>query len=212
VPDIERLEVPVKLRLELGPVIGLDHEHAKRQAPHDLIDEEAGRTLVAGVVDLEHPNPGAIIDRGELIEAAARSGDALQKLHVQLQAVPRLRLLVALPAPAVRLVLLIGRQPAHAVPRQDAMDGRDGDGNPVEPLQVRRDPAGAEVIVLPQVQDLADHIGGGGPVRMMWRPRPIAQAGVAMLRVPPLPLVERFPGDPEPTADAGNIALVGRLP
>jgi hypothetical protein len=103
-------------------------------------------------------------------------------------------------------VLLIGRQPAHAVPR------RDGDGNPVEPMQVRRDPAGAEVIVLPQVQDRAHHVGGGGSGRMMRRPRPITHAGVAVLRVPPLPLVERFPGDPEPTADAGDIAFVGRVP
>jgi hypothetical protein len=62
-----------------------------------------------------------------------------------------LRLLTPLPALAVRLVLLIRRQPSHAVPRQDAMHRGDRDGDLVEPMQVGRDPASPEVIVLAQV-------------------------------------------------------------
>ena len=60
-----------------------------------------------------------------------------------------LRLLVALPALAVRLVLLIRREPRHAMPRQDAMHRGHRDRDLVEATQVRRDAACAEVIVLP---------------------------------------------------------------
>jgi hypothetical protein len=66
---------------------------------------------------------------------------------------PGLRLLVALPALAIRPVLLIRRKPRHAVPRQDAMHRRHRDSDLVEPLQVGRDPARHEVVVLAQVED-----------------------------------------------------------
>ena len=39
VPNIEALEMPVELRLELGAVVGLDYVHAKRQPADDLVDE-----------------------------------------------------------------------------------------------------------------------------------------------------------------------------
>jgi hypothetical protein len=79
---------------------------------------------------------------------AGRATSTVQELHVQLQSVTGLRLLVALPALAVRLVLLIRREPTHAVPRQDAVHRGSRDGDPVEAMQVRRDPAGPQVIVL----------------------------------------------------------------
>ena len=44
-----------------------------------------------------------------------------RKLHVHLQPMTRLRLLVALPALAVWLMLLVGRQPPHPVPRENAV-------------------------------------------------------------------------------------------
>ena len=31
--------MPVELRLELGAVVGLNDLHAKREAPHDLVEE-----------------------------------------------------------------------------------------------------------------------------------------------------------------------------
>ena len=76
VPDVHRLEMPVELRLKLGAVIGLHHVHAEWQPTTHLVDEEDGRALVAHIVDLQHSNAGAIIDRRELIEPAARSRDS----------------------------------------------------------------------------------------------------------------------------------------
>ena len=81
----------------------------------------------------------------------------------------------------------------------------------MEPVQIRGDPAGSEVIVLAQVEDLADHLASRRSRRSLRRPRPIAQAGVTVLGVSPLPLVERFPGNPEPPADPRDILLVCRL-
>ena len=169
------------------------------------------RALVARVVDLQDANPGAIVDGRELIEPASRARDSLEELHVELQPVAGLRLLVALPALAVRLMLLIRRQPIHPVPLQDAMHRGARDLDAMEPVQIRRDPARSEVIVLAQVEDLADHLARRRSRRSLRRPRPIAQAGVAVLGVSPLPLVERLPGNAEPAADAGDILLVCRL-
>jgi len=52
VPNVQRLEVPVELGLELGTVIGLHDVHAERQSAQHLVDEDNGRTLVARIVDL----------------------------------------------------------------------------------------------------------------------------------------------------------------
>jgi hypothetical protein len=62
VPDAELAQVPVKLRLELGPVVGLHDVDAKRQPPDDFVGELDGRRLVAPVVDLEHPDARAVVE------------------------------------------------------------------------------------------------------------------------------------------------------
>jgi hypothetical protein len=49
---IERLDVPVKVRLELGAVVGLDDEDPERETTNDLVDEVDGSGLGAGVVAL----------------------------------------------------------------------------------------------------------------------------------------------------------------
>jgi hypothetical protein len=82
VTDVVRLEMPVEAGLELGAVIGLDHQHAEGQPPNDLVHEADRRRLVAGIVDLEHPDTRAVIDCGELIEAFSASCDPFQELHV----------------------------------------------------------------------------------------------------------------------------------
>jgi hypothetical protein len=176
-----------------------------------FLDEPHGRALIAGVVDLENADPGAVIDRCELIQAPARARNPLEELHVQLQPVPRLRLLVTLPACAVRPVLLIGREPRHAVPRQDAVHRGHRDRDLVEARQVRRDATCAEVVVLPQVEDLVDHLSRRRARRAMRRPRTIAQADVPVLDAPPFPFVERLARNPEPPAHAGDVSIVGRL-
>jgi hypothetical protein len=121
VPDVLRLKMPVEFRLELSTVIGLDYEHSERQAAEHFVDEPDGGALVAGVVDLQDPNAGAIVDGCELIEAAARPGNSFQELHIQLQSVTRLWLLIALPPFPVRSVFLIRRQAVQAMPLEDAM-------------------------------------------------------------------------------------------
>jgi hypothetical protein len=60
---------------------------------------------------------GALVEL--LVVHAFRS--PLWELHVELEPVTGLGLLVALPALAVRLALLIRWEPRHAVPRQHAV-------------------------------------------------------------------------------------------
>ena len=79
--------------------------------------------LVAAVVDLEHPDAGAVVDGRELIQAPPGTRDALEELDVHLQPVAWLGLLVALPALFVRPMLLVGRQPGEAVAFEDPMHG-----------------------------------------------------------------------------------------
>ena len=52
------------------------------------------------------PQPGAVVDGGELVVALARTFDRLDELDVDLDGEPRQGLLVALPAPRVGLVAL----------------------------------------------------------------------------------------------------------
>src|SRR6185436_2158003 len=94
------------------------------------------------------------------------------------------------------------------MPRQDAVHRGARDGDLVEPTEVGRDSARAEVIVLAQVEDLADHIARRRAWRPVRRSRAIPQAGVAMLGVSPLPLVERLAGNSEPPAHASDISLL----
>jgi hypothetical protein len=87
---------------------------------------------------------------------------------------PRPRLFVPLPSFPMRAMLLIRRQPLQAASCQDAVDRRAGDRHLVESLQVVRDPTGAEVIVLAQIQNLADHLVRGRPWEVLRRPRAVA--------------------------------------
>jgi hypothetical protein len=148
VANVEFFQVPVELRAELGAVVRLHELDAERQAANDLVGEVDRRRLVARVVNLEHPNARAVIDGRELVEALLRPGDALEELYVHLQTVTGLRLLVALPAPLVRLVLLIRGKPTKAVFLENALHCRGRDANAVEALHVIANPTGTEVVVL----------------------------------------------------------------
>ena len=46
--DVEALQMPVKLRLKLGAIIGLDDVDAERQSADHVIDEVHGGSLVTG--------------------------------------------------------------------------------------------------------------------------------------------------------------------
>jgi hypothetical protein len=84
-------------------------------------DEPYGGCLVARVIHLEHANPRAIVNGGELKQSFLGAGDPLDEFHVQLQPVTGLRLLIALPPLLVQLVLLSAGEPAHAVRAENAV-------------------------------------------------------------------------------------------
>jgi len=213
VADVVRLEMPMELRLELGSVVSLHDVNAKRQALPDLIDEPDRRPLVACIVDLEDANAGAVIYGRELIQPFARARDPFKELHVELQPVSGLRLLVPLPALLVGLMFLVRREPWHPVALQDAMDRRTRDRDGVKPLQIVRDLAGSKVIVLPQVQNLADDVPACGAWRSVRRARPIVQARRAKFVKTPFPFVKGLPRNPEMATGVRHIAggLAGLL-
>ena len=115
-------------------------------------------------------------------------------------------LLVTLPAPVVGLVLLRGRQSVHLQPLEDPPDAGIGDGDLVVPLQIHRDLAGSEVVVLPQVDDLPDHLGVGGI-----RAGP-GSPGAALEPVDTLGVEASLPGVEQRTADAVVAAGRGDVP
>src|SRR5687767_14160745 len=96
--DIQGLQMPMKVRLEFGAIVGLHDLHPEWQPSKHFVDESNRRPLVAGVVDLEHSDTRAVVDRRELVEPLPCARDPLEKLDVHLQAVTRLWLLVALPS------------------------------------------------------------------------------------------------------------------
>jgi len=120
-------------------------------------------------------------DRGELIQPLPGAGNPLEELHVHLQAVPRLRLLVPLPA-----------LPVRSVPDSPPTDSSRGEPGCDEQttrrsragtaLQVVSNLARPEVLVLAQVHDLADHLARCGPRRPMRRARSIGQPGFTVCR------------------------------
>src|SRR6185503_9748040 len=198
VTDVEALQVPVELRLELGAVIGLHDVDPKRQTPPHVVDESDRHALVARVVNLEDANPSAIIDRGELVQPLARPRNALdEELHVQLQSVAGERFLVALPAFPVWLVLLVGRQPVQPMSAQNAVHGRPHHADLMKSLQIVGDLARAEMVGLAQVQDLADHGGRRCARGTTRRARPVVQPGRAKFVEAPFPLIKRLAGNAE---------------
>src|ERR1039458_5943767 len=89
-----------------APLSGLDHHDAEGQLLEHVVDELDGGLLVEVVVDPEHPEPGAVVDGGELVVLLARAPDRRHELHVDLDPMTRLGLLVALPALLVAFVPL----------------------------------------------------------------------------------------------------------
>jgi hypothetical protein len=109
------------------------------------------------------------------------------------------------------LMLLIGRESIQTMPLQDAMYRGTSDLDAMEPVQIRGNAGRPEVVVLAQIQDLADDLPRRRAGRALRRTGSIPEASVAVLGVSPFPLVERFPRDSKPTADSRDILLVRRL-
>ena len=73
----------------------------------------------------------------------------------------------------MRPVLLIGWQAIHAVPHQNAVHRRPGDGELVKSLQVVGNLARTEAIVLAEIQNLAHYLRRGSPRRSVRSPGPV---------------------------------------
>ena len=103
-------------------------------------------------------------------------------------------------------MLLIGRQSVQAVPDQDAVHRWTRRRRLlVKALQIVGDLARAEVIVLPEVQDLADDFrrrGASATGAACWVDR---QARRAVRVKPPLPPIERLPRNAKMPARAGDV-------
>ena len=69
------------------------------------------------------------------------------------------------------------------------------------------------MVILSEVENLADDLLGCRVRTSMGPPRPIAEASVAVLGKPAFPFVERLPGNPEVPAGSRNLArfLAGML-
>jgi hypothetical protein len=55
-------------------------------------------------------------------------------------------------------MFLVCGQAIHPVPLQNAMHRGTGDQDLMKPMQVRGDSSGTEVILLPQIENLANHV------------------------------------------------------
>jgi hypothetical protein len=115
-------------------------------------------------------------------------------------------LLRALPAAVVALVSLGGGQPVQAQPFADAPHARVAELDVVVALEVHRDLGWAEVVVLAQVDDLADHLGAGG-VGTDQRPVGAVPEPVQAIRViAPAPFVEHLAADAVVAAGQRHVA------
>jgi len=194
----------MKRGLKLRAIVRLDHVHPKWQTPQDVVHEANGCSLIARIEDLHYADAGAIIDRRELVQPALAAGNSVQKFHVQLQSVSRLRFLIALPPFPVGTILLVRRQPMQLVATQNAMDRGHRDRPLVEALEVVGDSPRAKVILLPQIQNLADDVLRRRSRTTLGYSRPVAQRCVAPFGVPLPPFVEGLPGNAKMPAGVGH--------
>jgi hypothetical protein len=141
--------------------VGLDDLDPERELLEDVIEELDGGLLVVARVDPQHPDPGAIVDRGVLVVLLAGARKRFDELHIDLHAVARQRLLVALPPVGVAFVPLRRRQPVEIKALEDPVHARVADLDVVVALEIHRDLQRPEVVVLAQVDDLADHLAVG---------------------------------------------------
>ena len=85
----------MELRPELTAVVGLDALDGEGKLGQDVVDEGDRSLLGVALVDLEDPDPRAVVDGGVLV-VAPPARQRLQELHADLELVPRQRFLVLL--------------------------------------------------------------------------------------------------------------------
>jgi hypothetical protein len=131
--------------------------------------------------------------------------DGFDELDVDLEPVAGKWLLVAFPAFLATGVALGDGQPVEAEPDQDVVDRGAGDRDVVVPLQIHLDLDRAEVVVLPQIDDLVDDVGVGGVRAVMRCARAVPQAGEALVLIAALPFVEGRAADAVVAAGPGDV-------
>jgi hypothetical protein len=77
-------DVPVEGGLELRAVVGLDHLDPEGQLLEQVVDELDGGLLVEVVLDPKHAEPGAVVDRCELVVLSLGAADRCDELDVDL--------------------------------------------------------------------------------------------------------------------------------
>ena len=98
---------------ELSSVVGLDHLDSEGQFGEEIVEELDGGLLVAFRVDAQHPEPGAVVDGGELVETFPSPSDRGDELDVDLDGVAGLEFLIAFPPFLIGLVFLGDGQPVQ---------------------------------------------------------------------------------------------------
>src|ERR1700730_7632897 len=98
--------MPVEGGLKLCPVVGLDLLDLKGQLLEDVVGELDCGLLVQLPVDLQDPQPRAVVDGGELVVLLAHAAYGVYELDVDLNGEARSLLLVMLPTLLVALVTL----------------------------------------------------------------------------------------------------------
>ena len=153
--------------------------------------------LIQPWIDAQDPQPGAVVDGRELVVLLRlRPLDRCHELDVDLNLVTRELLLVALPTFVETLVALRCREPAQVEALEDSPHPRLGNRDVVIALEVHGDLARPEVVVLAQIEDLADHLGLGGVRAHLGPFRTRPETFFAELLVALLPVVEGLAGNP----------------
>jgi hypothetical protein len=99
--------------------VGLDLLHPEGELLEEVVEELDGGVLVAAGIDPQHPQPGAVVDCGELVEAFAGPADRGDELDVDLDLVARLGFLVPFPSLLMALMPLRGGETVQVEPFQD---------------------------------------------------------------------------------------------
>src|SRR5262245_30796660 len=107
-------------------------------------------------------------------------------------------------------VLLVRGELVHGVAHQDAVHGRDGQRQLVKARQIIGNPPRTEVIVLPEIENLADHLRRDPGRRAMRSRRARPQARLSGGVIAPFPPIEGLPGNPKMASRLGRYSAFRR--